>query len=151
LRLVTHVQGERERDTSLRDQCELFQGSADAFAFMPPVTPSDSSLFNMHTGEFAIEERITYEFLKIGWRVFNPCRFVSLFHYHLESSRMRDSRNSSISMSLRAYPERAIQAPDPAFDMSPPRKLSEADIEALRVSMYDRNMEELHDRMKAQS
>jgi hypothetical protein len=109
---------------STRDQCYDFHSSADGFAFAAPVevagSPASPPQLDMQLGEYSVEGRLNYEMVHLGWRTFNPCRFVTLVHYHLESEQKRKSRNSTATMGFRKKPERELPAPDPAQNMVPP-------------------------------
>lgn len=71
-------------DSNDRDQCEYYNGSHDAFVFVPPLPDDLVEALPFHLGVPGVENIVIWEMKHRNIKVLNPCRVINVFHLHLK-------------------------------------------------------------------
>lgn len=82
-----HPRARTEPKCSERQQCEDYNGSHDAFAFISPLPQSLMKELQFRQNLWGAENRVIYELKAAGLVVLNPCKSIITTHYHCSRKR----------------------------------------------------------------
>uniref|UniRef100_A0A7S1NX27 Uncharacterized protein n=1 Tax=Eutreptiella gymnastica TaxID=73025 RepID=A0A7S1NX27_9EUGL len=76
-----------EQSCKERQQCEDYNGSHDAFAFIAPLPAALTTPLHFRQNLWGAENRVIYELKAAGLVVLNPCKSIITTHHHCSRKR----------------------------------------------------------------
>ena len=80
-------QAKSDQKCSERQQCEDYNGSHDAFAFVSPLPGKLLETLQFRQNLWGAENRVIYELKSAGVLVLNPCKTIITTHHHCSRKR----------------------------------------------------------------